>query len=58
VAYPGEAENAAYQQYVIDQNENGQPALPKDQWRQQQAPQPTQPDPEARMNVIRALMSR
>jgi hypothetical protein len=42
MAYPGELEDAEYMQYVISQQENGQPALPKDQWRQQkQQPQPT-----------------
>ena len=65
MAYPGELEDQAYKQYVIQSAEEGQPALPKDQWRQQrqqpqmpQQPQPTQPSPEAMNMITQALMRR
>ena len=35
MAYPGEQEYAAYQQYVIDTQSSGQEAMPIEQWRQQ-----------------------
>ena len=36
MAYPGEKENKDYMDYVVSQQEAGQPAKPKDQWRQDQ----------------------
>jgi hypothetical protein len=35
MAYPGENENDEYRRYVIQQAENGEQALSKDEWRKQ-----------------------
>ena len=68
MAYPRELEDQEYKQYVIQMSEDGQPALPKDQWRMQkqmpttpqptQTPQPTPPSPEAMNMITQALMRR
>ena len=61
MAYPGELEDQEYKQYVIQQAEEGQPPLPKDQWRQQrqQTPQqPSTPSPEALSMITNALMRK
>ena len=33
MAYPYEQENVEYQQYVIDTQSSGQPAMTKEEWR-------------------------
>ena len=35
MAWPGEQTHKEYMDYVLQQQEAGQPALPKDQWLQQ-----------------------
>lgn len=60
MAYPGELEDQEYKQYVIKQAEEGQPPLPKDQWRmqRQQPTTPTTPSSEVMSMVTNALMRR
>lgn len=52
--YPGEQENVEYMNYKLHMEENGQPALPKDQWRKMN--QPTPVTPESVKDVTEALM--
>jgi hypothetical protein len=38
VAYPGELEDVAYKDYVIEKQSNGEEALSKEEWRKRNQP--------------------